>query len=94
MDTVNITLADEEEPIILVTFNGPPGPSGGAGGGIVVPFASPASTWSYTHGLGRYVTVETLDSSGAVMDADVHQDTMNAVSVTFAAPTTGTLVLT
>lgn len=94
MDTITITLAEEHEPIILITLNGPPGIPGSAGAGIVVPFASPAATWAYNHNLGRYVTVETLDSSGAIMDADVHQDTLNAVSVTFAAPTTGTLVLT
>jgi hypothetical protein len=52
----------------------------------------PAAAWVIPHTLGRRPNVTVYDALGNVVIADVHS-TNNVVTVIFAAPTTGTAVL-
>lgn len=56
--------------------------------------ATPAATWTVAHNLNRAVQVTVLDSSGAEMDADVEHGDLNTVTVTHAAPDTGSVIVT
>lgn len=56
-------------------------------------FATPAATWPVTHDLGRTPIVSVLDSSGTVMLADVDYPSVSQVTVTFATPTSGKVIL-
>lgn len=55
--------------------------------------ATPAASWSGTHGLGRYPQAMLLDEQGRRFLADLEFPTVNTYSVTHAEPTAGTLHL-
>lgn len=80
-------------------LQGPAGPSGAPGSGGDTYFlydraGVPAATWTIDHGLGRPVHVTILDDSGAEADTDItHTPDLNTVVATFAAPTTGTAIV-
>lgn len=80
--------------IVYGVTQGPQGAVGPAGGtGYEHVQASPAATWSITHGLGRYPRNAELVIDGRVAFTDVeYPDTFTAV-VTFASPQSGILRL-
>lgn len=67
---------------------------GSGSSAIVQAFPTPAATWTKIHPFGRFANVGVLDSAGNIVDADIEQPDTATVVATFAAPTTGTLVLT
>ncbi|GJE27935.1 hypothetical protein [Methylobacterium organophilum] len=78
-----------------------PPQNGGSGGGAPSPGGSgateraqvtPAGTWIIPHGLGRRPIVTVYDTSGAEMLADVVA-TATTVTIVFAVPTAGSVVL-
>lgn len=54
--------------------------------------ATPASEWSFTHGLGRKPMVTVYLSTGEEVEADVVSDATHIV-VTFPTPVAGSVVL-
>lgn len=67
---------------------------GGGGGGPAVGVythvqSSPASTWTITHNLGRYVNVEVYDSDGDSVPRDVVFVDLNTVTVRLLVDTAG-----
>lgn len=70
---------------------GAPGPPGGTGFEYVQ--SSPAATWIISHNLARKVHVSLFDADGIVIHADVVHGSLNQTTVTFAAPKTGSAVL-
>lgn len=77
-------------PTLLV---GPQGPSGGAQGGYVYAQTTPALTWTILHPLSFQPNVTVLDATGAKALADVSYPAPGQVLVSFAAPQTGSAVL-
>jgi hypothetical protein len=65
----------------------------GASSYRVYTFLTPAATWSCPHDLGRAPLVSVLDSAGQAMLADIDQPTNSLVTVTFAVPTSGRVIL-
>jgi len=50
---------------------------------------TPSSTWTVTHNLGKYVSVEVVDTGDSVVIPSVHYDSVNAVTLSFGSPTSG-----
>lgn len=48
-----------------------------------------AATWTVVHNLGKYGAVEVVDSGGSVIIPNVHYDSVNQVTLTFSAATSG-----
>lgn len=69
---------------------------GGGGGttGLVFAQVTPAATWAITHDLGRFPQVTVLDPDGQRLFPDLEYGSLNAVTVTHAAPLAGTAILT
>ena len=67
---------------------------GGGSAGLVHLQASPAATWSITHGLGRYPQVTVLDPQGERVFSDLDYGSINALTITHAAPLAGIAILT
>lgn len=55
---------------------------------VVHPQATPAATWTISHGLGRVPHAVTLYVGGEVVDTDTHVDAASVV-LTFPTPTAG-----
>jgi hypothetical protein len=70
------------------------GTSSGGGGSIPVRIdqIAPAGTWILTHALGRMPLADVYLSSGEQMEADVNV-TLTQVTVTFAAPQSGFVII-
>ena len=67
---------------------GDPG-TGGAGTYFVHVQTTPASTWTFNHGLGMFPAVTITDDSGVVGQAAVQYIDANNISVSFSIPFTG-----
>jgi hypothetical protein len=73
---------------------GPAGPAGAAGGTVFEHTQSaPAGNWIVTHNLNRPVFVTVLNSAGEQILTDIDQSDPNTVSIVFATPTSGKVVL-
>lgn len=48
-----------------------------------------ASTWVITHNLGKYPSVDIVDSGGNIVWPDIQYTDTNTVTVVFASPTSG-----
>ena len=55
--------------------------------------ATPASTWTIVHNLGRHPVVNVVNSAGDFILADMAFPSVNVVVVTFSAPTSGSVYL-
>lgn len=86
----------EADPAVIVIEvpgeQGPAGASGDAGRGQVFTQATPAATWTISHGFGRLPITAVFDSDGAELLADIAASA-SSVTVTFAQPTAGSAVL-
>lgn len=80
---------------VIVGPPGPKGDKGDAGDGTYTLFSqdAPASIWTITHTLGRYPDVTILDSTGRVVWADVEYPSVSQVTITFASPQIGKVIL-
>ena len=79
---------------------GPPGPPGASAAGTgelslhqSFVFPTPAATWIVAHGFGRIPAVSVLDTTGALMLADVEHGGLNTLSVTHSGPMAGSVHL-
>jgi hypothetical protein len=74
---------------------GPRGPSGAAGSGVEFVQASPASTWVIPRpeDMARKPAVTLYSNEGALIESDV-EISASFVTVTFAAPLSGSAILT
>ena len=70
---------------------GPPG-SGGGAGSTVITQSTPAATWILSHTIGRVPAVSVYLASGEQVDTDVVASA-STVTVTFATPQTGFVIL-
>lgn len=72
---------------------GPPGPQGPPGvagsANYVHQQLTPQATWVVTHPLGKYGSVEVVDSAGTVIVPDVHYDSLTQITITFGAAMSG-----
>jgi hypothetical protein len=50
---------------------------------------SPSAMWTVTHGLGKYVAVDIVDSGGSIVIPDVHYIDTNSLTLTFGSATSG-----
>lgn len=48
-----------------------------------------SATWVVAHNLGKYASVEVVDSGGSVIIPNVQYDSLDQVTLTFGAPTSG-----
>ena len=55
--------------------------------------AVPAAVWNVTHDIGLFPSVDVIDSANTVVYADVQHVSVNQLTITFQAPTTGTAFL-
>ena len=73
---------------------GPPGPEGPPGAGVedltyVHTQGTPSDTWMVVHNLGRWPSVEVVDTGGSVVIPSVRYIDVNTVELSFGSPTTG-----
>ena len=80
--------------VVVTTGNiaGPQGPPGAAGSATVLTQSAPAGTWTFTNTYGRLVGVAVY-SGGELVVADVAV-TLSNITVTWATPTSGFIVVT
>jgi len=50
---------------------------------------SPSASWSIAHGLGKYPSIEIVDSGGTVIIPDVVYVDLNTITANFGSPTSG-----
>jgi hypothetical protein len=77
---------------LTVVCNGPGLGGGGTGLGdlnYVHNQTSPSAMWTVTHGLGKYVAVDIVDSGGSIVIPDVHYIDTNSLTLTFGSATSG-----
>lgn len=48
-----------------------------------------ASTWTVAHNLGKYPSIEVVDTGDNVIIPNIHYDSINQLTLTFAAATSG-----
>lgn len=79
--------------VTVTTVLGETGPQGppGVSPGVELVQATPLATWNFAHTLGRKPTV-TVYVGGELVDTDVIA-TSSSVTLTFAAPQAGSVVL-
>jgi hypothetical protein len=72
---------------------GPPGPQGQPGSGIDLNFVytqvAPSATWPVTHNLGKFVSVEVVDSGGSTIIPNIFYVDANHVTLSFSSATSG-----
>lgn len=72
---------------------GPPGPIGPPGSGTGFSYthtqSALASTWVVVHNLGAHPSATVVDTGDSVVLPDVHYDSVNQLTLTFGAPTSG-----
>ena len=51
--------------------------------------SSSSDTWAITHNLGRFPSVEVVDSAGSVVIGDIRYIDENNITINFSAPFTG-----
>lgn len=75
--------------IWIDTDEEPPTPSGTGDLNYIHTQGSPSSVWTVNHGLGKYPSIEVVDTGDSVVIPSVHYDSPNAVTLTFGSPTSG-----
>ena len=50
---------------------------------------TPSATWTITHGLGKYPSIDVVDTGGSVVIPSVHYDDVNQATLSFGSPTSG-----
>jgi hypothetical protein len=74
---------------MMVSFSSAAGGGGGGDKNYVHTQGSAASVWSVTHSLGKYPTVEIVDSGNNALLTDIHYIDVNSLTVSFAGPASG-----
>lgn len=82
---------DLEEPLDWAVGGGNGGGTGGDKN-YVHTQGSPSATWSVIHNLAKLVAIEVVDTGDNVIIPNVHYDSLNALTLTFGAPTSGKAV--
>jgi hypothetical protein len=72
---------------------GPPGQNGSNAATVVYTQVSAATTWHITHSLGVFPAVVVVDSAGSTVEGDIHHNSLNDVTITFAVPFAGSAYL-
>lgn len=72
-----------------VAVSGPGAAGGGDQSYVYDGTGTPASIWTVTHSLGKYPSVMIVDTANNVLEADIHYVTVNQLTITFGAATTG-----
>ena len=79
---------------VLVGPQGPPGPPGAPGGATYTHVqATPAASWSITHGLARRPSVTVVDTAGTVVIGNVAYTSDDTVTITFSGAFSGAAYL-
>jgi hypothetical protein len=95
LDTVTVrtlTIPASGEFTVVVATAGTPG-AGPVWAGYTFTQGSAVNPWVILHNLNRHPSVTVVDSGGYVIVPDVHYDTLNQVTITFAAVTSGVAYL-
>jgi hypothetical protein len=66
------------------------GGTGGIGDSFTFTQGTPSSSWSITHGLGRFPAVAVADSTGRLVEGDVQYLSANTLTVSFSGAFSGT----
>lgn len=93
---VEVVRVDDEQFIVIADCGtqGPPGPPGPPGGlWYVHTQSTPSSAWVVNHNLGRLSQVTVFVPDFVEVEADVVQNTVNQVAITFATPQSGTALI-
>jgi hypothetical protein len=72
---------------------GPAGPAGVSGGNFAFTQASPASTWTISHGLGYRPNISVVDSAGSQVEGNVVWTDINNLTITFSGAFSGVAYL-
>ena len=72
---------------------GPQGPQGVSGGFFTFTQASPASTWTISHGLGYRPNVSVVDSAGTQVEGNTVWSDINNLIITFSGAFSGVAYL-
>jgi hypothetical protein len=72
---------------------GPAGPPGTTGTLYTFVQSGLSASWVIAHGLGTFPSVTVVDSGGTEVIPNLHYDNSNQITLTFAAPTSGTAYL-
>lgn len=88
----DVVLIDQPSVVILQTNGGsgpagPPGPPGGAA--FLYVQASPSASWIINHGLGSFVHVTVMNTSGVIVEGEITEVSLNTVNVSFSQPQAG-----
>jgi hypothetical protein len=75
--------------IWIDTDESPPAPPSGGDLNYVHVQGTPSSVWIVTHNLGKYPSIEIVDSGGSAVIPSVQFDSPNAATLTFGSPTSG-----
>jgi hypothetical protein len=65
---------------------------GGTGSGdlnYVHTQGTPSASWVVAHGLGKYASVEVVDTGDSVVIPTIHYDSTNQLTLSFGSPTSG-----
>jgi hypothetical protein len=73
--------------------SGPTGPPGAAGTLYTHVQSGLSSSWLVVHNLGSFPSVTVVDTGGTEVIPNLHYDNSNQITLTFAAPTSGTAYL-
>lgn len=65
------------------------GSGGGSDANFIHTQAIASISWTINHGLGKYPSVVIIDNFNNAMIADIQYTSINNVTITFAAPSTG-----
>lgn len=86
-------MAIEQPNLIVLGNSGPQGPQGIPGETQVVAYvfiqASPASTWTITHGLDFVPNITVVDTAGSVVEGDYSYPNENTIIATFSGAFAG-----
>lgn len=96
---VRVKTSQGWQDISLIGPQGPQGPQGlqgpagssGEGGDVGYVFSQdmPSATWTITHNLNKYASVEVVDSGNSVITPDVYYASSNVIILTFGSETSG-----
>jgi hypothetical protein len=72
---------------------GPAGAAGASGGFFTFTQASPASTWTISHGLGYRPNISVVDSAGSQVEGNAVWTDINNLTITFSGAFSGVAYL-
>jgi hypothetical protein len=87
-----VVVVEDSVEVLSVGTQGPPGPPGVSGDAHYEQAFTNQSTVTVNHNLGKRPAVTVIDSAGDEVEGDVDHTSANALTVSFASATGGTVI--